>query len=48
MSEKKECVEYAETDKKTSDGRAIFHKVTGKRGRPQQFIKDGDNYVPCK
>ncbi len=36
---------YNATSNKTEDGRVIYHLDTGKRGRPVQYVKQGDKYV---
>ena len=37
--------QYVATEKTTEDGKVIFHKRSGGRGRPSRFVLEGDQYV---
>jgi len=39
---------YAATEDKTEDGQVIYHKRTGGKGRPAQFVKPKGRYVGLK
>jgi fructose-bisphosphate aldolase class 1 len=39
---------YKATDTWTSDNRVIYHKVTGKRGRPAKYVCVDKTFVPLK
>jgi len=47
---KKSVKGYVATEARTEDGQVIFHKRTGGKGRPAQFVKPNPKgrYIPLK
>lgn len=41
-------IHYEPTENKTDDGKTIYVKHTGERGRPAHFVKRGGKYHPVK
>lgn len=39
-------IKYVATEKVTEDGKTIYHRLMGGRGRPARFVLDGEGYVP--
>jgi len=40
--------EYVETQKRTDDGQVIYNGRTGRKGRPPEFTKQGDEMVAVR
>ena len=40
--------EYVETAKRTDDGQVIYNGRTGRKGRPPEFTKQGDEMVAVR
>jgi hypothetical protein len=39
---------YTATDMQTADGQRIYHRQTGRKGRPTRCVRRRDRYVPTR